>query len=124
MRGKEKKQAKRRFPVDFHRGLQLFGQQASRLNELRCREIIGRFSGIVVEGPNDVLVVDSLAVPAVAIMSNKITVEQVTKIERRAKNLAGGKVASSCSPPTTQETKARRRVSASSPSGALMLQVA
>src|SRR4029077_7504767 len=35
---------------------------------------------------------DALDVPAVAIMSNKITEQQTTKIERFAKLLAGGKV--------------------------------
>lgn len=35
---------------------------------------------------------DALRVPAIAIMSNKITTEQVSKIERWAKSLASGKV--------------------------------
>src|SRR5205085_11957952 len=47
---------------------------------------------IVVEGFNDVIGLDALAVPAVAIMSNKITEQQVSKVERWARRLAGGKV--------------------------------
>jgi len=91
-RTKEKPPAKHRFPTGFHRGLELFGQHAGRLNEAGYREIVARCGIIVVEGFNDVLGLDCLAVPAVAIMSNKITVEQVAKVERWARNLAGGKV--------------------------------
>jgi 5S rRNA maturation endonuclease (ribonuclease M5) len=91
-RAQEKKPAKHRFPVDFHRGLELFGQHGSRLKEPGYRELIARCGIIVVEGFNDVLGLDTLAVPAVAIMSNKMTVEQVTKIERWSKSLAAGKV--------------------------------
>ena len=91
-RTKEKKPAKHRFPVDFHRGLELFGQHACRLDEPGFRETIARCGIIVVEGFNDVLGLDSIGVPAVAIMSNKITNDQVVKIERFAKTLAGGKV--------------------------------
>ena len=47
---------------------------------------------VVVEGFNDVIGLDNLGVPAVAIMSNKITEPQVAKITRFAKALASGKV--------------------------------
>lgn len=89
---KTKKPAKHRFPVDFHRGVELFGQHASRLDEPGYRETIGRYGIIVVEGFNDILGLDSIGVPAVAIMSNKITDEQVAKVERWAKAIADGKV--------------------------------
>jgi hypothetical protein len=79
-------------PVDFHRGLELFGQHASRLNEPGYREAVARYGIIVVEGFNDVLGLDALGIPAVAIMSNKITDEQVAKVERWARQLADGKV--------------------------------
>lgn len=91
-RSKEKKPAKHRFPVDFHRGIELFGQQASRLQEPGYRELIARHGIIVVEGFNDVIGLDTLGVPSVGIMSNKITEAQVAKIERYARQLAGGKV--------------------------------
>jgi 5S rRNA maturation endonuclease (ribonuclease M5) len=91
-RAKEKKPAKHRFPVDFHRGLELFGQHPSRLKEPGFREEIVRNGIIVVGGFNDVLGLDALGVPAVAIMSNRITEEQVGKIERRSKIFSGGKV--------------------------------
>ena len=45
------------------------------------------------KGINDVLGLDNIGVPAVAIMSNRITDEQVAKIERWAKRLAAGRVA-------------------------------
>ncbi len=76
-RAKEKKPAKHRFPVDFHRGLELFGQHASRLKEPGYRETIARCGIILVEGFNDVLGLDALGIPAVAIMPNKITDEPV-----------------------------------------------
>jgi 5S rRNA maturation endonuclease (ribonuclease M5) len=91
-RAKEKKPMKHRFPVDFHRGLELFGQHADRLKEHGYRESIASCGLIVVEGFNDVLGLDALGVPAVAIMSNKITEQQVTKIDRWAKSLSAGRV--------------------------------
>lgn len=84
---------KHKVPKSFHRGLELFGQQASRLSEPSYREIIAHCGVIVVEGMNDVIGLDNLAVPAVAICSNRLTTEQVTKIARWANQLAGGKVA-------------------------------
>ncbi len=91
-RGKEKRPAKHRVPADFHRGLELFGQQSSRLAEPGYRESIARTGIVVVEGFNDVIGLDAIGVPAVGIMSNVITAPQVMKIERWAKLLAGGKV--------------------------------
>jgi 5S rRNA maturation endonuclease (ribonuclease M5) len=91
-RAKKKTPAKHRFPVDFHRGLELFGQHADRLKEPGYREAIAAHGLIVVEGFNDVLGLDALGIPAVAIMSNKITEHQVAKVERFAKTLAGGRV--------------------------------
>ena len=83
---------KHRFPKGFHRGLELFGQQASRLKEPGYRESIARHGIIVVEGFNDVIGLDNLGIPAVAIMSNRITEQQIEKIARWAKHLANGKV--------------------------------
>ena len=70
----------------------LFTQHASRLKESSYREAVARYGIIVVEGFNDVLGLDAIGVPAVAIMSNKITDEQVAKVERWARQLAAGKV--------------------------------
>jgi DNA primase len=45
-----------------------------------------------VEGFNDVIGLDNLGIPAVAIMSNRITDAQVEKITRWSQQLASGKV--------------------------------
>ncbi len=91
-RQREKPPHKHKVPTGFHRGLELFGQQASRLNEPGYREILAHCGPIVCEGFNDVLALDQLGIPAVAIMSNKITAEQVSKIERWSRQLAQGRV--------------------------------
>jgi hypothetical protein len=92
--GREGKEppAKHRFPKGFQRGLELFGQQSSRLQEPGYREAIGKHGIIVVEGFNDVIGLDNIGIPAVAIMSNRITEAQVEKVTRWAKRLAGGRV--------------------------------
>ncbi|MBI1346288.1 toprim domain-containing protein [bacterium] len=91
-RSREKPPHKHKVPAGFHRGLELFGQQASRLHEPGYREILAHCGPIIVEGFNDVLALDQLGIPAVAIMSNKITVEQADKIERWSHQLAQGRV--------------------------------
>jgi hypothetical protein len=91
-RQREKPPYKHKVPSGFHRGLELFGQHASRLLEPGYRDIIHHCGPIIVEGFNDVLALDQLGIPAVAIMSNRITPEQVTKIERWSRQLAGGRV--------------------------------
>ena len=47
---------------------------------------------ILVEGFNDVIGLDNLGVPSSAIMSNMITEQQVTKVERWARSLASNRV--------------------------------
>jgi DNA primase len=47
---------------------------------------------LVVEGFNDVIGLDAIGVPAAAVMSNKITEQQVAKVERWARLLTGGQV--------------------------------
>jgi hypothetical protein len=91
-RAAEKPPCKHRFPAGFQRGQELFGQQAARLHEPGYRELIAAHGIIVVEGFNDVIGLDNLGIPAVAIMSNRITERQVEKICRWAAQLAGGKV--------------------------------
>ena len=84
--------AKHRFPKGFHRGLELFGQHASRLKEPGYREFIQQHGLIIVEGFNDVIGLDNLGVPALGIMSNRMTDAQGEKIARWAKQLATGRV--------------------------------
>jgi 5S rRNA maturation endonuclease (ribonuclease M5) len=45
-----------------------------------------------VEGFNDVIGLDALGVPAVAVMSNAITEHQVAKVERWARQVSNGRV--------------------------------
>ena len=84
--------AKHRFPKGFHRGLELYGQQASRLREPGYREFIARHGLVVVEGFNDVIGLDNLGVPSLGILSNRITERQVEKIAAWAHQLASGRV--------------------------------
>ena len=84
--------AKHRFPKGFHRGLELFGQEANRLNEPGYREFIEKNGIIVVEGFNDVIGLDNLGIPAVGVMSNRITETQMAKVSRWARRLSSGKV--------------------------------
>jgi hypothetical protein len=91
-RGANKRPMKHRFPKGFHRGLELFGQHGSRLKEPGYRETIVRQGILIVEGFNDVIGLDNLGIPAVAICSNRITAPQVEKIAYWAGRLADGKV--------------------------------
>lgn len=84
--------AKMHFVKGFHRGLELFGQQASRLNEPGYKENVTQHGVIIVEGPNDVIALDALGVPAVAVCSNTITKEQAGKVASWAKRLSAGLV--------------------------------
>jgi hypothetical protein len=80
------------FVKGFHRGLELFGQHASRVEEPGYRQTLARLGLAVVEGPNDVIRLDSLGVPAVGLLSNVAAAGQVAKISRFARRLARGRV--------------------------------
>ena len=84
--------AKHRFPKGFQRGLELYGQHAGRLKEPGYREFIGQHGLVVVEGFNDVIGLDNLGIPAVGILSNRMTAAQVEKVARYARQLASGRV--------------------------------
>ncbi len=92
LRGDHKEPMKHKVPKGFHRGQELFGQHSSRLREPGYREAIAKNGIIVVEGYNDVINLDNLGIPAVAICSNRITQAQVEKITRWSQQLANGKV--------------------------------
>ena len=84
--------AKHRFPKGFHRGVELFGQHASRLKEPGYRDFIAKYGLIVVEGFNDVIGLDNPGVPALGIMSNRMTEAQGDKVIRFAKQLGVNRV--------------------------------
>jgi len=78
------------FVKGFRRGIELFGQH--RLGEEAFREQAASLGLVVVEGPNDVIRLDCLGVPAVGLCSNTVTREQVEKLARHARELCGGRV--------------------------------
>lgn len=80
------------FVKGFQRGRELFGQQASRLSEAGYRETVQELGILVVEGPNDVIALDTLGVPAVGLCSNTISKPQVEKLARWAQQLSGSTV--------------------------------
>lgn len=80
------------FVKGFHRGLELFGQQASRLRESDYRQQLAELGIVVVEGPNDVIALDRLGVPAVGLCSNTITQHQVQKVTQWASQFGNGTV--------------------------------
>ncbi len=84
--------AKHRFPKGFHRGLELFGQHAARLQEPGFREFIARHGLVIVEGFNDVIGLDNIGVPGLGIMSNRMTEAQGEKILRFARQLNAERV--------------------------------
>jgi hypothetical protein len=86
----EREPEKFHFVKGFHRGNELFGQ-----HRLQAEEVGDKLKGIgliVVEGPNDVIGLDALGIPAVGLCSNTITAEQVKKIKYLADAVAGGVV--------------------------------
>jgi len=84
--------AKHRFPKGLHRGLEFYGQQGSRLKEAGYREAIQRHGILVVEGFNDAMALDAIGIPAIGMMSNRMTEAQVEKLALWTSRLAGGKV--------------------------------
>jgi len=79
------------FVKGFHRGLELFGQNGrERLATSGYREKLKQLGLIVVEGPNDVIALDCLGIPAVGLCSNTITDEQADKLAVWAQKFAGG----------------------------------
>lgn len=83
---------KHRFPKGFHRGQELFGQHASRLQEPGYREFIAAHGLVVVEGFNDVIGLDNQGIPSLGILSNRMTDAQGEKIVRFAKQLGVSRV--------------------------------
>ena len=86
----EKEPEKFHFVKGYHRGIELFG--VHRLREQGRPEQIQQLGLVLVEGPNDVIRLDTLGVPAVALCSNNITREQAVKAAQLAKELANGVV--------------------------------
>ena len=84
----QKEPAKFHFVSGFHRGIELFG--CDRLQRPEAAETLGKLGLVVVEGPNDVIRLSTLGVPAVALCSNAISREQAVKVADLAHEAAGG----------------------------------
>ena len=87
-----KKPGKHRFVQGFHRGLELYGGHAGRLEEPCVRESLARRGVVVAEGMNEVLRMETLGVAAVGLGSNKATDAQIEKLVRFARNAGGNRV--------------------------------
>jgi hypothetical protein len=78
------------FVKGFHRGLELFG--VHRLTEEGRAEQVRQLGLVLVEGPNDVIRLDTLGVPSVALCSNMMSREQAEKAALLARDLGNGVV--------------------------------
>lgn len=79
-----------RFVKGFHRGLELYGEP--QLRKATNREQSQEIGVIVVEGPNDVMALSALGVPAVAVCSNTVTETQADRLAMLAEEFGGGTV--------------------------------
>ncbi|WP_146510904.1 toprim domain-containing protein [Thalassoglobus neptunius] len=80
-----KRPGKHRFVQGFHKGLELYGGHAGRLEEPYVRESLAKRGLVVAEGMNEVLRMETLGVAAVGLGSNKATDAQVEKLIRFAR---------------------------------------
>ena len=87
-----KKPGKHRYVSGFHRGLELYGGHATRLQEPWVKESLNRYGIVIVEGMNDVMRLDELKVAAVGLGSNKVTAEQLDKLTRFARQLTNNRI--------------------------------
>tara|TARA_R110002111_G_scaffold164386_3_gene230555 strand:- start:9528 stop:10748 length:1221 start_codon:yes stop_codon:yes gene_type:complete len=85
-----KEPQKFKFVKGFHRGQELLGEPQFR--ELATPEQIQQFGIILVEGPNDVINLHTLGIPALAVCSNTVTETQVDKLATLANSIPGGHV--------------------------------
>jgi len=82
--------SKFRFVKGFHRGLELYGEDIFRREAQE--EYLRETGVVVVEGPNDVIALYALGVPAVAVCSNTLTGDQANKLAFLANEIGGGTV--------------------------------
>ena len=87
-----KKPNKHRYVAGYHKGQELYGGQASRLNEPYVPESLQKYGLVVVEGMNDAMRLEELGVAAVGITSNKATDTQVQTLVRFAQQAANNRI--------------------------------
>jgi 5S rRNA maturation endonuclease (ribonuclease M5) len=83
---------KHRYVKGYHKGLELYGQSADRLQDRRLRDSLSRIGLVIVEGMNDVIRLNELGVAAVGVCSNQATDEQLEKLTRFARAVAGSRI--------------------------------
>ncbi|MDB4614168.1 toprim domain-containing protein [bacterium] len=91
-RNEKTRPTKHRYPKGYQRGLELYGQMASRLDDEHVRRSLSERGLIVVEGANDVIRLDCLGAAAVGLCSNQATDEQIKKIAQFSVGHARGHV--------------------------------
>ncbi len=87
-----KKPNKHRYVAGYHRGAELYGGQASRLDEQYVKESLAKHGVVVVESANNVLRLACLGVCAVGLCSNKATEQQIEMVAKFAKQVANNRV--------------------------------
>lgn len=87
-----KRPGKHRFVQGFHKGLELYGGHASRMNEEYVRESLAKRGVVVAEGMNEVLRFETLGVAAVGLGSNRATTAQVGKLVKFARRAGGNRI--------------------------------
>jgi hypothetical protein len=86
----EKEPGKFRFVKGFHKGLELHGQDRIVSAQGETRERVRQLGLLLTEGPNDVMRLASLGVPAVALCGHEITRHQAAKATRLAREHGSG----------------------------------
>ncbi len=87
-----KKPTKHRYVSGYHRGMELYGGHATRLQDDYVQGSLQQHGVVVVEGMNEVLRMASLNVAAVGLGSNKATPTQMEKIVRFARTAGDNRV--------------------------------
>lgn len=87
-----KKPNKHRYVSGYHKGQELFGGQAGRIDEPYVAESLSKRGVVVVEGMNEVLRMETLGVAAVGLTSNKATDRQIQKLVQFAQQAGGNRI--------------------------------
>lgn len=87
-----KRPGKHRYVQGYHKGLELYGGHAKRLEEPYVPESLAKRGLVVAEGMNEVLRFETLGVAAVGLGSNKATDAQVEKLIRFARQAGGNRI--------------------------------
>jgi len=87
-----KKPNKHRYVAGYHRGSELYGGQAARLEQPYVKESLARHGVVVVESANNVVRLACLGVCAVGLCSNKATEQQIEMVAKFSSQVANNRV--------------------------------